>query len=145
MKKIISILVAVVIILSVSTISVSAWAATPTASKISISRKINLKQFHFIHIMRVVERKEATCKSNGYIKYKCYKCNRTTKTILKAKPHKIIIDSAVPATCTDSGLTRGSHCSACGTVIEEQKTLPTDYQRGHIVHAVEKFLEHKMY
>ncbi len=123
MKKIISILVAVVIILSVSTISVSAWAATPTASKISISRKINLKQFHFIHIMRVVERKEATCKSNGYIKYKCYKCNHTTKTILKAKPHKIVVDSAVPATCTDSGLTRGSHCSVCGTVIEEQKSV----------------------
>ena len=123
MKKIISILVAVVIILSVSTISVSAWAATPTAGKISISRKINLKQFHFIHIMRVVERKEATCKSNGYIKYKCYKCNRTTKTILKAKPHKIVVDSAVPATCTDSGLTKGSHCSVCGKIIKKQNIL----------------------
>lgn len=123
MKKIISILVAVVIIFSVSTISISAWAATPTASKISISRKINLKQFHIIHIMRVVERKEATCKSNGYIKYKCYKCNRTTKTILKSKPHKIVVDSAVPATCTDSGLTQGSHCSVCNAVIEKQKVI----------------------
>ena len=34
--------------------------------------------------------------------------------------HTIVVDSAVTATCTTSGLSEGSHCSVCGQVIKEQ-------------------------
>lgn len=129
MKKFMCILLSVLMIISTSIISTSAYAATPITSKISISSKKSTKRFHFIHAMRIVERKAATCSSNGYIKYKCYKCNRTSKTIIKAKPHTIVIDKAVPATCTESGLTEGSHCSVCGRIIKSQKPISP---LGHI-------------
>ena len=45
--------------------------------------------------------------------------------------HTAIIDAALPATCTSTGLTEGSHCSECGEVIAEQQTVPAvghDYE-----------------
>ena len=38
--------------------------------------------------------------------------------------HKEVIDSAKPATCTETGLTEGKHCSVCGKVLVEQKVIP---------------------
>ena len=40
----------------------------------------------------------------------------------------IVIDEAVEATCIKDGMTKGSHCETCGTVIEEQKVVTT---QGH--------------
>ncbi len=42
--------------------------------------------------------------------------------------HDIVIDKAVDPTCTDTGLTEGSHCSRCGEVIKAQDVLP---ELGH--------------
>ena len=103
--------------------AVAAFAAVPITGKISLSSKKSTKAFHFVHVMRVVERREATCKKIGYIKYKCYKCSYTTKTIIKAKPHKVVIDKAVPATCTSDGFTEGSHCSRCGMIIKKPEII----------------------
>ncbi|MBR3953119.1 MAG: hypothetical protein IKJ82_05870 [Oscillospiraceae bacterium] len=33
--------------------------------------------------------------------------------------HKEVIDEGYPATCTEIGLTEGSHCEVCGTVLVE--------------------------
>lgn len=49
--------------------------------------------------------------------------NHTVETEFVSK-HKEVIDKAVPATCTASGLTQGKHCSVCGEVITAQKTVP---------------------
>lgn len=38
--------------------------------------------------------------------------------------HTIVYDPRVEPTCTTIGLTEGSHCSECGEVIEEQRTIP---------------------
>ncbi len=38
--------------------------------------------------------------------------------------HTVVIDDAVAATCTSSGLTQGSHCSVCGTVLVAQTAVP---------------------
>ena len=38
--------------------------------------------------------------------------------------HKAVKDAAVAATCTKDGLTKGSHCSVCGEILEEQKVVP---------------------
>ena len=44
---------------------------------------------------------------------------------INADNHKTIVaDEAVEATCSKTGLTEGSHCEACGTIIVEQKELP---------------------
>ncbi len=37
--------------------------------------------------------------------------------------HTEVIDPAVEPSCTESGLTQGSHCSVCGTVIVEQTVV----------------------
>ena len=39
------------------------------------------------------------------------------------KAHTIVTDPAVAATCTKTGLTAGKHCSVCGTVTAQQKTV----------------------
>ncbi len=40
-------------------------------------------------------------------------------------PHTHVkTDAAVPATCTEPGLTEGSHCAWCDVVITEQQTVP---------------------
>ena len=38
--------------------------------------------------------------------------------------HTPIIDSAIAPTCTETGLTEGSHCSTCGEILEAQETIP---------------------
>ena len=43
--------------------------------------------------------------------------------------HTEVIDEAVPASCTESGLTEGSHCSECGETIKKQQTVAA---LGHI-------------
>ena len=43
--------------------------------------------------------------------------------------HVPVTDPAVPATCTESGLTEGSHCSFCGEILTEQQELPA---LGHL-------------
>ena len=43
--------------------------------------------------------------------------------------HSIVEDAAVAATCTESGLTAGSHCSICGEVITAQTVVqPTGHK-----------------
>ncbi len=42
--------------------------------------------------------------------------------------HTVVIDKAVEATCTKSGLTQGSHCSVCHEVIVAQQVIPA---KGH--------------
>ena len=49
-----------------------------------------------------------------YIKWKRNGCD-----------HEIVIDEAVPATCTKTGMTEGKHCSKCGEVLLAQTEVPT--------------------
>lgn len=38
--------------------------------------------------------------------------------------HDVVVDAAVPATCTTDGLTEGAHCTICGDVLTAQATVP---------------------
>ena len=70
----------------------------------------------------------STCVEKGYTVYKCA-CGDTYKSDYKnALGHKAVSDKAVDSTCTKAGLTEGSHCSVCGTVIIAQKTISA---KGH--------------
>ena len=44
------------------------------------------------------------------------------------KGHNKVTDNAVAATCTETGLTEGSHCSYCGKVLVAQDVIPA---KGH--------------
>ena len=42
--------------------------------------------------------------------------------------HTVVTDSSVQATCTETGLTEGSHCQICGEILTAQETIPA---KGH--------------
>ncbi len=50
----------------------------------------------------------------------CSKCDETEG---EALGHTEVTDAAVDATCTATGLTEGTHCSECGTVLAEQTVI----------------------
>lgn len=85
------------------------------------------------HSYSEVERVASTCKTQGYVKYQC-ECgdSYTEKLALDPSNHENVVTMpAVDATCTTTGLTEGSKCEACGTVIKEQvvtDALGHDYQ-----------------
>lgn len=73
--------------------------------------------------------KESTCSETGRKSVHCKNCSATKyETEIAKKPHNVVIDKAVAATCTTAGLTEGSHCSACGEVIKAQTAVPAS---GH--------------
>ena len=66
----------------------------------------------------------ATCTTEGVRTYTCQLCGETKTEAVAKLPHTPVTDPAVPATCTNTGLTEGSHCSVCHQVIVAQTELP---------------------
>ena len=58
----------------------------------------------------------------------CSKCSYTADV-----PHTTVTDAAKDATCTETGLTEGSHCSLCGATIVAQEVIPRTYHDWKIV------------
>ncbi|MCD7861022.1 MAG: leucine-rich repeat domain-containing protein, partial [Oscillospiraceae bacterium] len=78
----------------------------------------------------VIENKiAATCTESGFYESVAYcsfcgiEISRETITV-PATGHTTLTDTAVVPTCTETGLTEGSHCSACGEVFVAQEVIP---------------------
>ena len=89
------------------------------------------------HSMTKTEAKDATCTEEGNIVYWfCSVCGgyfsdksgitETTleETIIEAKGHSPVVDPAIAPTYDSAGLTAGSHCSTCNTVLQAQEEVP---------------------
>ena len=72
--------------------------------------------------------KEASCTKDGEKVRICTVCKKTETETIPAAGHTEVIDKAVAATCTKTGLTEGKHCSVCNAVIKAQETVPA---KGH--------------
>ena len=68
--------------------------------------------------------KAATCTETGLKTCVCSACGISEEQIIPATGHTVVTDPAVPATCTERGLTEGQHCSACGEILVAQKSTP---------------------
>jgi uncharacterized protein YkwD len=76
------------------------------------------------HDYELINSTEPTCSTTGTKTYQCSLCDEIKTEDVDKLEHTIVIDDAVSATCATSGLTQGSHCSVCNTVIEEQTVIP---------------------
>ena len=66
---------------------------------------------------------ESTCTEKGSIKYTC-DCGDSYTEEIPLKSHNEVTDHGKAATCTETGLTDGSHCSVCQKVLVVQSEIP---------------------
>lgn len=67
---------------------------------------------------------KADCVNVGKRQHTCENCGETETKTTAALGHAVVIDKAVAATTSSTGLTAGSHCSVCGKILEAQRTVP---------------------
>ena len=69
---------------------------------------------------------EATCTQDGSITEVCLDCEKIVNTqIIPALGHTEVTDEGREPTCTQPGLTEGSHCSLCNEILIQQEVIPT--------------------
>lgn len=75
-----------------------------------------------------------TCDVEGISSRVCVKCGHRELSSIEELPHTEVLDAAVAPTCTETGLSEGSHCSVCNKVLVRQETVAA---LGHVVAADE--------
>ena len=87
---------------------------------------LNKADIHFNHehIYSPEIIKQPTCLNDGIKTFTCV-CTRGYSENISSLGHDIVIDKAVEATCTQTGLAEGQHCSRCDDATVAQKDTPT--------------------
>lgn len=113
------------------------------------------------HTIESIEKIEPTCTKDGNIAYwHCTTCDQyfsdskyvnvieIKDTIIKATGHIVVTDPAVAPTYTSTGLTEGSHCSVCNTVIKAQEVIPklekSEYSITYYVDSNDNYLKQRL-
>ena len=91
----------------------------------------------------IIEEVKATCKADGYRigVTSCSVCDEeiSRRTIVLPKlKHSPTETPAVKPTCETTGLTEGTHCEICGTVLTAQKVIPAT---GHTKETITATIE----
>jgi len=79
---------------------------------------------------------EPDCTTNGVRTYTCSACGDSYTETIAATGHTTVVDKAVAATCTATGLTEGSHCETCGEVLVAQEEVAALGHNEVILNAV---------
>ena len=90
----------------------------------------NTKTIDKSHKYSLVSVIEPSCMDDGFNIYQCNFCEQFYTEQVEPLGHEVVIDEAVEPSCTETGLTEGSHCSRCNTVIVKQvsvQKIPHDY------------------
>ena len=67
---------------------------------------------------------EPTCTEGGYTTYTCSLCGDSyISDETEALGHSVVTDPAVAASCEETGLTEGAHCSVCGEILTAQEVV----------------------
>ena len=66
----------------------------------------------------------ANCQNPGTKKYSCVWCGISSTEVYTTTEHTMVEDPAVAPTCTQTGLTAGSHCGVCKLVFTPQTEVP---------------------
>ncbi len=68
--------------------------------------------------------RKPSCTEKGTKQYTCIGCGASYTEEIPATGHTKVIDPAVPATATTTGLTEGSHCSVCSKIFKYREVVP---------------------
>ncbi len=79
----------------------------------------------------------ATCTKEGILKKTCTACGKSISENIPKTAHTEVTDKGTAATCTESGMTDGKHCSVCNAVTVEQKPIAALGHKEVVDEAVE--------
>ncbi|MBE6824412.1 MAG: hypothetical protein E7513_03595 [Ruminococcaceae bacterium] len=78
------------------------------------------------------------CENKGYTTYTCSRCDDTyIDDYVDALGHKEVVDKAVEADCTNTGLTEGKHCLVCEKVLVPQEVVDAKGHKEVVDEAIE--------
>ena len=76
------------------------------------------------HSKTVTKVSEPTCTNKGKNLIKCEMCGKSETQTVEKLPHSPTVIKAILPSCTVDGLSEGSHCSVCKTVLSKQTVIP---------------------
>ena len=78
---------------------------------------------------------QPSCANTGVKTFTCTRCNGTKTEAIAKVAHKAVTLNAVAPTCTQAGLTQGSKCSVCNTVLTAQQTIAATGHKTSVINA----------